>query len=171
MKIETDPEQQDYSASSRARDAAAEGPACEPSPVPRRSLARRASLALALLLSVSALALAPWFGVHGLRLDAGFSCLGGDLSRAVVLGLAGLMVVGPLIFMGMVWLAISRERRQAEALSLLRDNREALRMSRDQLRRVFGSLPLPYVLIRQDGCIVQANPQAIALFGIDPEDA
>ncbi len=66
VKIETDPEQQDYSASSRARDAAAEGPACEPSPVPRRSLAWRASLALALLLSVSALALALWFGVHGL---------------------------------------------------------------------------------------------------------
>jgi diguanylate cyclase (GGDEF)-like protein/PAS domain S-box-containing protein len=92
-----------------------------------------------------------------------------DLSRAVVIGGAALMVAGTLAFVGMVWLAVSRERRQAEALALLRGNREALRASRDQLRRVFGSLPLPYVLLHLDGRVAQANPQAVALFGLDPE--
>ncbi len=137
--------------------------------VPRRALVRRISLVLALALSVSSFSLLAVV----LSFDGGLSPLlarfDGAMLRLGLLALTGLMAVAPLVFLGMVWLAVARERRQAEALSLLRDNREALRISRDQLRRVFDSLPVPYVLARLDGRAVQANPQALALFGIDPE--
>ena len=137
--------------------------------VPRRALVRRVSLVLALALSVSSFSLL----AAVLSFDGGLSPLlarfDGAALRLGLLVLTGLMAVAPLIFLGMVWLAVARERRQAEALSLLRDNREALRISRDQMRRVFDSLPVPYVLAGLDGRAVQANAQALGLFGIDPE--
>jgi len=136
--------------------------------VPRRALVRRVSLVLALALSVSSFSLL----AAVLSFDGGLSPLlarfDGAALRLGLLALTGVMAVAPLIFLGMVWLAVARERRQAEALSLLRDNREALRISRDQLRRVFDSLPVPYVLAGLDGRAVQANAQALGLFGIDP---
>jgi diguanylate cyclase (GGDEF)-like protein/PAS domain S-box-containing protein len=143
--------------------------ATEGVPMPlRRNLMRRAALSLALLLSASALAFAVWIGLGGETFPIPLD-FRDEASRLVLMSAAGLMAAGYLVFVGMVWLAASRERRQAEALALLRGNREALRLSRDQLRRVFGSLPLPYVLVRLDGGIAQANPQAMALFGLDPE--
>lgn len=83
-------------------------------------------------------------------------------------GLAGIAALGllPLAFVAAAWLVVLRERRQAEALALLRDNREALRLSRDQMRRVFASLPVAYVLAHKHGALVRANSQAVALFGL-----
>lgn len=133
-----------------------------------RGILWRVSGALAVTLSLAALGL----------VGAVF-CLGPEFPRMVEDGgvpglrvaiatVALLMVVGPLAILAMVWMVVRRERRQTHALRLLRDNREAMRDSRDQLRRVFASLPLPYVLTRMDGTLVQANAQALALFEVEP---
>lgn len=129
-------------------------------------MAWRLAVLCAVLISASALALA-WVLVAAdeapLALLARFDAV--TLRRA---GLAGIAALGllPLAFIAAAWLVALRERRQSEALALLRDNREALRLSRDQMRRVFASLPVAYVLAQKDGVLVQANPQAIALFGL-----
>lgn len=129
-------------------------------------LAWRLAVVLGALLSVSALALAAMLVVADeapLDLLARFDEL--TLRRAGLAAIVALALL-PLAFLAAVWLVVLRERRQAEALALLRDNREALRHSRDQMRRVFASLPVAYVLARIDGALVQANPQAVALFGL-----
>lgn len=126
----------------------------------------RAGLALAVLISASALALA---GVLLAQGEAPLSLLArfDDATlRHAGLAAIGALALLPLSFLAAAWLVVLRERRQAEALALLRDNREALRLSRDQMRRVFASLPVAYVLAHTDGRLVQANPQAVALFGL-----
>ncbi|MBN2751417.1 MAG: MEKHLA domain-containing protein [Rhodospirillaceae bacterium] len=137
---------------------------------PCRSMLRRVLFVLALVLSLSSLAVLIAVAMFDGRLVTILSRFDGVPLRLALLSLAGTMAIWPLIFMGVVWFTSSRERRQAEALLLLRDNREALRLSRDQLRRVFESLPVPYVLARTDGRVIQTNPQALALFGIDSEN-
>ena len=127
---------------------------------------RRVCAVVAVLVSLSAFGLAALL----LAIDEAPLAL---LSRfdEMTLRHAGLVAIGglavlPMVFLATGWMVLLRERRQAEALSLLRDNREALRGSRDQMRRVLSSLPVAYVLAHRDGTLVQANSQAVALFGI-----
>lgn len=134
--------------------------------VRRRRAVRRCAAGFGLFLSLSAAALAALLATRDespLQLLAQFD---ERTLRIAGLGAIGMIAAAPLVFLVAAWLSGMRERRQAEALELLRHNREALRMSRDQMRRVFASLPVAYVLAHPDGQLVQANSQAISLFGI-----
>jgi diguanylate cyclase (GGDEF)-like protein/PAS domain S-box-containing protein len=142
----------------------------EPMRARRSSLVRRVIAGFSLILSLSGAALA---GLLAARDESPLKFLAQFDERT--LRIAGLSVIAtiaaiPLVFLLAAWLMGLRERRQAEALELLRHNREALRMSRDQMRRVFASLPVAYVLAHPDGRLVQANSQAVTLFGIQGKD-
>lgn len=136
----------------------------------RRRLLRRVAVGFSLILSLSASALA---GLLVAQDESPLTLLAQFDERTLrVAGLSAFATLAavPLVLLIAAWLAAVRERRQAEALELLRHNREALRFSRDQMRRVFASLPVAYVLAHPDGQLVQANPQAVSLFGIQGVD-
>ncbi|SBW12997.1 putative Diguanylate cyclase [uncultured Alphaproteobacteria bacterium] len=151
-------------------DATASGAHGAPHLGAARLLTWRVAVGSAALISLSAVALA---SVLLAADEAPLAFLArfdeATLRHAGLAAIAALALL-PLAFLAAVWLVALRERRQAEALALLRDNREALRLSRDQMRRVFASLPVAYVLAHKDGTLVRANPQAVALFGLQGRD-
>ena len=135
-----------------------------------RKFALRLAAGFSLILALSAAALA---GLLVTRDESPLTFLAQFDERTLRIGgLSAIAMIAamPLLFLVVAWLSGLRQRRQAEALELLRHNREALRFSRDQMRRVFASLPVAYVLAHPDGQLVQANSQALSLFGIQGRD-
>jgi len=81
-----------------------------------------------------------------------------------------ILIIGPIVFMGMVWRIVAQDRTKAEALVKARKKRDDMRVSFHQLRHVFASLPVPYVLAHMDGRLIQGNVEALDAFGLDPDD-
>ncbi len=129
---------------------------------------RSFSLALALVLSLSAIVVA--IGMWQLGHDGQDTALS-PLALFALQHLKwtlGMLVIGPVVLMIVIWRSVVDEKAKAEALIRARKKRDTMRVSFHQLRHVFTSLPVPYFLTHMDGRLLQGNPDALYAFGLAP---